>query len=102
MKIICAALQLKAKDSAVEKYPHITKDSFLLACCRHADGYKFLREVMNVSYPDFDVKEGFLTSRNTFVDRKEAYELLKDDLPEEIVNIKHVNNSKILYSEDLY
>lgn len=102
MRIICSALKVKMHKDAIEKYPNITNDVFILPCCRHQYGYEFLKDVIGVNRLDFDTEEGFLTSKNTFLSRKESYDLIKDDLPVEIQNLKNVRKSKILYSEDLY
>ena len=102
MKIICAALQLKACEGNLEKYPYITKDVFILPCYRHGDGYCFLKDIIGIYRHDFEIKEGFLTNKNTFVSRKEAYELVKEDLPAEIKDLKYIGSSHLLYSEDLY
>lgn len=102
MRIICAALKIKIHEDAIEKYPNITNDVFILPCCRHRYGYEALRDIIGVNRLDCDIEEGFLTSKNTFLNRKEAYDLIKDDLPAEIQNLKNIRTSKILYSEDLY
>lgn len=102
MKIICAALLITVHEDVLDKYPHITKNTFILPCYRHSDGYHFFKDFIGFNRHDFEIKEGFLTNKNTFLSRKEAYELVKEDLPAEIKNLKYIGSSQLLYSEDLY
>lgn len=94
--IICAALEVQ-----VEGLPYTT----ILPCWRHGKGYEILRDLGYQPKNGCKVlREGFMTHKGEFLDRKEAFEHVKE--------IGQCNatqrwywqdtNQTELYSEDLY
>ena len=96
--IICAALKIDEKD----------KDPIIVAGFRHGDCYETLyrlnRELSLYAKSKDLVTDGFLTSANTFVDRREAYFIAKQcgQLSSQALHDKTARREFELYSEDLY
>lgn len=84
--VICAALKLVNKDKVI-----------VIPCYRHSNGYETLRS-LHFDYHAYEVIEGFIITDNKFADRREAYQIAKENhqLPLEPVDDEE------LYSEDLY
>lgn len=107
-RILCAAIWYK-EISLIKQHPCKPKniDKGIVLCgWRHGDviaqmcGLKGLRTV-NFSY-DFDHagdhEQGFLTSKNRFVDRREAFDIASE--AKQIRGAMYDRNE--LYSEDIY
>ena len=76
----------------------------IISAHRHVDCYKILdslvKNILESAYPGRD-KQGFLTSHNRFVDRKEAFKIAKDN--NQIYHKFHGNMEEgELTNEDLY
>ena len=95
-KIICASIHFD--DDNI--YPHQPKNivsGFVLSGHRHCNCIANL-VVFNKRMSDYKIKtQGFLTSDNRFVDRKEAMIIAKRE--NQLIN---KTNSDTLFSEDLY
>ena len=90
--IICAALKVQ-----VEGLDHET----FIPCVRHGDGFKILEDLGYAPKTKYKViEQGFLTHKNTFLNREQAYGYAHDfgQLP---ATLRRYGNGT-LYSEDLY
>lgn len=77
----------------------IDHNGTIICGLRHDDCYKILFSLTNSSEnPPGNDKQGFLTSWNRFIDRKEAYKIAKEN--NQIRWGK--NEERILISENLY
>lgn len=77
-----------------------TNDGEVFRCHRHADGILAIAHRNREIEPDMDKREGFITSRNRYVNRKEGMKL---QLEAGIKSAwKEGYMSKELFSEDLY
>ena len=95
--IICAALKIEED-----------KDSIIVAGLSHGDCYETLYKLN----PELSARarfkglitDGFITSINTFVDRREAYFIAKQcgQLSSQALHDKTMRKEFELYSEDLY
>lgn len=93
--IVSAALLLTNKNNNAH--------SIILPCVRHGNGYSILK-FLDIDYHDYDIVEGFVTNENKFLDREEAFELLRitKSISATICEYKLQHNESELYSEDLY
>lgn len=66
---------------------------------RHEDCYKILFAITNSDNPPGNDKQGFITSQNRFVTRKEAYKIAKENNQ---IRWGVNNEAEILISENLY
>lgn len=82
--IICAAIKLS--------------NNIIIRCHRHADGF---RVAIAHGWNTNDRVEGFITSKNRFVDRKEAW-LIQYYAGAPSANPRGYSQTSELYSEDLY
>ena len=91
---MCAALKVWLKDG----------EELILPCVRHGFGYTLVRDLgLKGKYEH--ITEGFMTERNQFVDRKEAFKIALEahQLGWSLVQSKFdCAESPELYSEDLY
>ena len=90
--IVCAALRL-VND----------KRDIVIPCHRHHNGYAILRDLV-FDYHTFDVIEGFIDSRNNFLNRKEAlihWNMCGQSSAEDR-HRKAQRGEDELFSEDLY
>ena len=84
-RILCAAIRLLEKDTTI-------------GCCRHLDGIEILHNLISNVYVTQEM-QGFLTNKNRFVSRREAYEIA---VAAQQLIIEESQQCRILYSEDLY
>lgn len=91
--ILCAAIKFH-----IDK----TDKDVVIPCCRHGDAYKILKDLGFEAKEGYkEIEQGFITTSNTFLNRKEAYRLAI--LYGQISPISMFNiNSEELYSEDIY
>ncbi len=93
--VICAAVRIKKSNGGTE---------VTVPCWRHSCAYGMLHD-MGLSHHDYEVlDEGFITTDNLFLDRKEAYRhaLSCGQMPAELRMSKARKNEEELFSEDLY
>ena len=94
--IICAALEVQ-----VEGLDHLT----YLPCIRHGFGFKILKDLGYAPKTKYKVlRQGFLTHKNEFLDRKEAFKYVQE-IGQCSATQKYYwedHNQTELYSEDLY
>ena len=88
--IICAALLIKNTDAVI-------------GCVRHGFGYSALRE-LNLNIKASEIEEGFLTDKNVFLNRADAFHhaIASGQLSATTIHYKKQNKEIELYSEDLY
>lgn len=94
--ILCAALKIKDKS-----FPF---NEIIIPCIRHGLGYSMLNTLVDNRYGMNDCVEGFVTTDNVFLNRKDAYihaEKCGQLCLTAIMN-KQNNGEDELYSEDLY
>lgn len=94
--IICAALEIQ-----VEGLDHLT----YLPCIRHGFGFQILQDLGYAPKTKYKVlRQGFLTNKNKFLDRVEAYKYAKriGQLSQSTKWYKIDDGQTELYSEDLY
>ena len=93
-KLLCAAIWYKDYESPVHNVKNIEK-GIVLCGYRHGFIMGQFKALTGKRTPSFNHEQGFLTSKNRFVDRVEAREMFikAGGIPE---------FSKELYSEDLY
>lgn len=94
--IICAALEVQ-----VEGLDHKT----ILPCWRHGKGYEILKDLGYQPKKGYKVlRQGFLTHKNEFLDRKEAFKYVQEigqcNATQRYYWEDHKQDE--LYSEDLY
>ena len=87
--ILCAAVKYK---------------DIVIPCHRHCDGYEILYKLHANSEYRVNTIEGFITIRNEFLDRKEAFidAMACGQLSAVTRQYKQDNFETELYSEDLY
>lgn len=88
--IICAALRIKGTNTVI-------------GCIRHGNGYSALHDLRpEIHYTE--VEEGFLTDKNVFLNRTEAFIRAVNcgQLSATTRHYKGEKNENELYSEDLY
>lgn len=95
--IICAAIKVKFD----------TGNDVIVPCIRHGFGFQELKDLGMYSFPDmvhFTLEQGFVTSDNKFLDRKEAFIHAKENhqLSQTVLCHKEDNKEDELFSEDLY
>lgn len=96
--IICAALKINKED----------EEPIIVAGLRHGDCYETLyklnKELSSYARRKDLIIDGFLTSVNTFVDRREAYFIAKQcgQISSQAQHDKTMRKEFELYSEDLY
>ena len=92
--VLCAALRLHNDKAEYD---------IVIPCWRHATGYAILRDV-GLDYHIYDITEGFITTKNEFLTRKEAYDHCRacDQLPYQLILDKRSHGENELFSEDLY
>ena len=94
--IICAALEVQ-----VEGLPYTT----IVPCWRHGTGYEILRDLGYQPRKGYKVlREGFMDNKGEFLDRKEAFEHVKE-IGQCTATQRYYwedHNQTELYSEDLY
>ena len=93
--IICSAIYV-LNDKIYKAQPRNIKEGFVITGRRHSDCYNTLICLNYDINKNFEDIQGFLTSNNRFVDRKEAYNIAL-----ECGQIEEREN-KLLISEDLY
>lgn len=88
--IICAALRIKGTNTVI-------------GCIRHGNGYSALRD-LRPGIHCTQVEEGFLTDKNVFLNRTEAFIRAVNcgQLSATTRHYKGEQNENELYSEDLY
>ncbi len=94
--ILCAAIHLKDGKNNIES-------GVIICGRRHGDCYGILRALLGDVDPDtLPAREdqGFLTSTNRYVDRKEGYLIAKAN--KQLLHDLHDESNPILISEDLY
>lgn len=89
-KIICAAV--KYKDEIFRGHRHC----HAIAAMRDKLSYNMTRRDME----RINEEQGFMTSENRFVDRKEAFEIAVNG--GQLKGLKNFEKGQNLYSEDLY
>lgn len=88
--ILCAAIKFH-----IDK----TDKDVVIPCCRHGDAYKILKDLGFEAKDGYkEIEQGFITTRNTFLNREEAYRLAA--ICGQINQISF--DYKELYSEDIY
>lgn len=94
--IICAAIKIQ-----VEGLDHET----IIPCHRHGDAFRILKDLgfaPKVKYKE--ISQGFITHAGKFLDRKEAFEYVKE-IGQCTATQRYYwedHNQDELYSEDLY
>ena len=94
--IVCAALEVQ-----IEGLDHLT----YIPCIRHGFGFKLLADLGYVPKTGYKVlRQGFLTNKNMFLDREEAFIYAKEigQLPQTALWYKEDHKDIELFSEDLY
>lgn len=95
--ILCAAIYFDDGKERVHQPKNI--DTGIVVCGqRHGNAFVILYEIAEPDYDKQKVIQGFLTSKNRFVDRVEAFKIavkMKQTM-------KEYEEGKILFSEDLY
>ena len=98
--IICSAIHY---ENGVKSTVLNVESGTIICGRRHGDCYAILSGILGNIDPD-DLpsrdKQGFLTSHNRFVDRKEAYLIAKEC--GQLLHNLHDQSNPILVSEDLY
>ena len=94
--IICAALKIQ-----VEGLDHET----IVPCIRHGDGFQLLQDLGYAPKTKYKIiEQGFVTSDKRFLNRKEAFEYVKEigqcNATQRWYWEDHAQDE--LYSEDLY
>ena len=86
--ILCAAVKYK---------------DIVIPCYRHCDGYEILHE-LNAEDCRINTIEGFITTKNEFLNRQKALEeaIHCAQLSAVVIQQKQENFETELYSEDLY
>ena len=102
--ILCAAIHYKdfnyfsddVKTIPINQYmPTNVKDGIVVIGYRHAQCLRLLQAIIGVeNLPLTNHTQGFLTSKNRFVDRKEASKIAFEN--------NQTKETNILFSEDLY
>jgi len=101
--ILCSAIWYKdllLKRELPDYYPVNVNKGIIFYGFRHLQCIRQLNNVLGLKSVQTDVGEyiqGFLTSKNRFVDREEAMEIAKS-----AKQVIRKNSSPRLYSEDLY
>lgn len=110
--IICAAIHVDDKIARITQ-PDNIKTGFVISGRRHSDCYLTIAalvgdiqeffESLGVSFEDERKRQGFITSSNRFVDRKEAYKIAKanNQIQHGLKSTENGDDS-ILISENLY
>ena len=101
-RIVCSACQVfvDERDGTNEDGGEIIHEVYGL---RHYDPFmrKQIKELeKQYNYALLDWKQGFLTNKGRFVDRKEAMEIAKAQ--NQVIRLSGSPNPDILFSEDLY
>ena len=101
-RIVCSACQVfvDKRDGTNEDGSEIIHEVYGL---RHYDPFmrKQIKELeKQYNYALLDWKQGFLTNKRRFVDRKEAMEIAKTQ--NQVIRLSGSSNPDILFSEDLY
>ena len=88
--IVCAAIKLQ--------------NGTVIPCVRHGNGYKMIKDLNLPREICKSAIEGFITNRNTFLDRKKAFQYAKSigQLSISTIQFKTERKEDELYSEDLY
>lgn len=96
--ILCAAFHVKTPKKYNSQPINIESGLVILGRRHHNAG-----EILNLIFPEksnLDIIDGFITSKNRFLDRKEALKLAKTT--DQLVDLGLYENAEILISEDLY
>ena len=93
--IICAAIKIQ-----VEGLDHET----IVPCYRHGDGFKIIKDLIQVRSKYKEIAQGFITHTGVFLDRKEAFNhaLECGQLSSTTQWYQFDHGYDELYSEDLY
>ena len=96
--IVCAALEVQ-----VEGLDHLT----YIPCVRHGFGFQILKDLGYAPKTKYKVlRQGFLTNKNEFLDRREALKYAKDigqlSMTVQWFKEDNADYDMELYSEDLY
>ena len=94
--ILCAALYIK-NNSEYNSQPINIHKGFVICGRRHHNCGEILK-IMNIS-SDNDIIEGFLTSKNRFLNRKDAYKIA---FIRKQISDDYTIDEGILISEDIY
>lgn len=98
-RILCAAIWYKSVEPRAAHRPINTPGGVVLCGYRHGDVIsQVLPLVGERQYILGEHVQGFLTSKNRFVDREEAWTIAE----QQGQIVKKLSGNKILYSENLY
>jgi len=107
--ILCSAIWYKDLPRSITErgfHPVNTDHGIVICGLRHGNCIAILKELAGIRSvklgPDSvgDYVQGYLTNKNRFVDRKEAYVIASEN--DQIINDLKPISTKVLYSEDLY
>jgi hypothetical protein len=93
--ILCAAIHIINGKKYVHQ-PKNIKHGFVISGRRHHNCFAII-DLFNISRKDYSITQGFLTNKDRFVDRIEAFNIAKE--AKQMIKIHHKN---LLFSEDLY
>jgi hypothetical protein len=95
--ILCAAVHYEDK-IIYRDQPQGIHTGFVVAGYRHHNCMETVRALLERFYNKRNILQGFLTSRNRFINRKEAFEIHIGQHPD----LKPMSDERELFSEDLY
>jgi len=97
--ILCAAILYPEYDKKVFHLPKNIQQWLVIYWPRHSHCFSILSEMKIENFKNSNIIQGFVTSKQKFVSREEAFVIAK-----EANQLKDVDNKKssILFSEDLY
>lgn len=98
-KILCAAIHYK-NCKTYEFQPLNIESGIVVTGYRHGHCFYTLKQIFPMN-KDFEIIQGFLTSKNRFVDRQEAFKIALHG--KQIIDYEHTEDSDVtLISENLY
>ena len=101
-RIICAAIHCKNGMKSESFGPANIYSGIVISGLRHNDCISIVIALSLENPTQIEIVQGFITNKNRFVDRYEAYEIAKREkqLHPKYENFK--GDEAILFSEDLY
>lgn len=93
--IICAAIKIQMKN---------LDEPTIVACHRHGDGFKIIKDLVQDRKAYEEIAQGFITDEGEFLDRRQAFihACQCGQLSATTKECKRTNRENELYSEDLY